>query len=171
MSTKKRTKKTFQTFSASETQKLAAKLLAGFIEKAPESQALVLALQGDLGSGKTTFVQGLAMRLGIKKRITSPTFVLMKKFAIKHCTRFVRSQESGKDRFFTKLYHIDCYRINKPEDVLALGFKEIVSNPQNIIAIEWPEKIKSILPKNALRICFRVNGVDKRELKWYNKSV
>lgn len=152
MSTKKRTKKTFQTFSASKTQKLAAKLLAGFIEKAPENQALVLALQGDLGSGKTTFVQGLAMQLGIKKRITSPTFVLMKRFKI-------------SDVRFKDFFHIDCYRINKPEDVLALGFEEIVSNPQNIIAIEWPEKIKSILPKNALRINFQTTGIDERKVK------
>jgi len=125
-----------------QTKKL-AKLLAQECFK-KRNQSLIFALQGKLGAGKTTFIQSLAKGLGIKNKITSPTFVLMKKY---NC-----------------LYHIDCYRINSYKDILELDFQEIISNPRNIIAIEWAEKIKKILPKNTIWLKFKILSEKEREI-------
>jgi tRNA threonylcarbamoyladenosine biosynthesis protein TsaE len=84
------------TKSAEETQKLGKKI-AG--EMKSRKTAVVLGLQGDLGSGKTTFLQGFARGLNIKEKILSPTFVIMKKF-------------QAPTQNFKYLYHLDCYRIN-----------------------------------------------------------
>jgi tRNA threonylcarbamoyladenosine biosynthesis protein TsaE len=136
------------TNSAEETQKLGEKLAK---EIKSGKTAVVLGLQGDLGGGKTTFLQGFAKGLNIKEKILSPTFVILKHFKIK-------SSE------FEDFYHVDCYRINQPEDILELGFKEIISNPKNILAIEWPERILKILPKTAVTIKFLFIDENKREI-------
>ena len=118
--------------------------------------ALIIGLEGDLGGGKTTFLQGFAKGLGIKEKILSPTFVIMRKFQIVRCSHAA----SFKFRYF---YHIDCYRIKKPEEILDLGFREVMSNPRNIIAIEWAEKIKKILPKDAIWVDFEfINKKNRR---------
>jgi tRNA threonylcarbamoyladenosine biosynthesis protein TsaE len=109
------------------------------------NQALVFGLVGELGSGKTTFIKGFAKGLGIKKRLTSPTFVLLKKHK--------------------NFYHIDCYRIKNPKDILDLDFLEIVSNPKNIIIIEWAERVKKILPKDTIWIKFKIISPKQREIK------
>ena len=62
------------------------------------------------------------------------------------------------------LYHFDCYRINKAKEILDLGFEEIISNPNNIVVIEWAERVKKILPKNTLWITFKFINEDKREI-------
>ncbi len=132
-----------KTFSSRETQKIAVLLAKEILkQKGPffMNQALVLLLSGDLGTGKTTFVQGFMKGAGIKKKITSPTFTLVKSYKVK----------SYKD--YKKIYHIDCYRIFKPKDILSTGIKEILNNPQNIVLIEWPKRIKWILPKNVIII-------------------
>ena len=131
--------------SPAETKKFAGLLAEQlFKKKSRRRGALVLALTGDLGSGKTTFVQGFLRDLGIRGRITSPTFVLIKKYKLK-CSRLHAS-------CFMTAYHIDCYRIKKPSELLKLGLKEILENPQNIVLIEWAEKIRRALPKNAIWI-------------------
>jgi len=121
-------------------------------------QAFVLALKGDLGSGKTTFLQGFAKGLGIKDKILSPTFNICKKYQIPACDRPGLSQEN---RVYARFYHFDCYRIKKPKEILDLGFKEIIKNPENIVAIEWPENIKKIIPKTALWMSFDFKGQDR----------
>jgi len=141
----KKTNKIFNTFSQKETQKLAGSILADLIKKSPKNKALILALQGNLGSGKTTFTQGLAKFLKIKGRVNSPTFVVMKRFK--------------------NFYHLDCYRLETAEDVLELGFQEIMSNPKNIVVIEWPEKIKKFLPKEAIYLKFKFINEAQREVK------
>ena len=133
-----------------ETEKLArmlAKEILRYKKVYPERsrRALVFGLIGNLGAGKTTFIQAFAKGLGIKSKITSPTFVLMKKYK--------------------NLYHIDCYRIKNAKDILELDFKEITSNPLHIIMIEWAEKIKSILPKDAIRIKFKIIGKNGRKIE------
>jgi len=95
---------------------------------------LIIGLTGDLGSGKTTFIQGFLKGLGVKQRITSPTFVIFKRYEI-------------KNEKYKNVYHIDCYRLNKPEEILKLDFKEIISNSKNIVLIEWAEKLKKVLPQ------------------------
>jgi len=127
----------FLTKNEKQTREL-AKVLAQEILKKPlkTKNALVLAFQGNLGTGKTTFIQAFAKGLGIKNRLTSPTFVLMKKY--------------------NNLYHFDCYRIKNYKDMESLDFKEIISNSKNIIVIEWAEKIKNKLPKDTIWLKFKI---------------
>ncbi|MFH1180849.1 MAG: tRNA (adenosine(37)-N6)-threonylcarbamoyltransferase complex ATPase subunit type 1 TsaE [bacterium] len=129
----------------------AGKVLAEEILETSGQKSFVLGLEGELGGGKTTFLQGFAQGLGIKEKITSPTFVIMKRFKIKNLK-------------FKNFYHFDCYRIQKAEEISVTGLKEIISDPQNIVAIEWSERIKKIMPKNALRLSFVYMGKDKRKI-------
>ncbi len=115
-----------------------------------------LALYGNLGSGKTTFVQGFAKGLGIKSKIISPTFIIVRKYDIR-----IKKQESRIKNF----YHIDLYRIESEKDVEGLGLKEILNDKSNIVAIEWPEKIEKILPKKRINLYFEYLGDNKREIK------
>ena len=124
-----------------QTKKLGEILAKEVLKTNPKKRALVIGLEGDLGGGKTTFLQGFAKGLGIKEKITSPTFIIFRKFII-HNSKF------------TILYHIDCYRISNPKEILDLGFKEIISNPKNIVTIEWADRIRKILLKDTLRLKF-----------------
>jgi len=130
--------------SASVTQ---TKKIAGDLAKnlKPNRKALVIGLTGELGSGKTTFIQGFARTLGVKDRIVSPTFVLMRRHK--------------------NLIHIDAYRIDKPKEILGLEWREMTNNPQNIILVEWVEKIKEILPKKYIQVDFKHIDKNKRWIK------
>ena len=124
-----------------EETKEAAKV---FLQKLlPENNcATVVALSGDLGSGKTTFVQSIAKILGIKENLTSPTFVLIKNYTL----------DASR---FTLLFHIDAYRLKNGEELKKLGWDETVSNPKNLIFIEWPENVSNAIPKNAIKMSFQ----------------
>jgi len=123
------------------------------------TRAQILALQGELGGGKTTFLQGFARGLGIKKRILSPTFLILKKFKV----------QSPDFKFF---YHIDCYRIKNVKEILDLGFRKIVSDSKNIVAVEWADNILKILPKDTIFITLTFNNKNKRNItiRWPNKK-
>lgn len=133
--------KQYQTFSEKETKNLAKKL-AGKIKSG------VVALTGELGAGKTTFVQGFAKGLGIKETIISPTFVLIRQHKLSERKRV--------------LYHIDLYRLVGTIDIHALGIWEIISNPNNLILIEWAEKIENNLPEGVIKIKIKKKGLNKR---------
>jgi len=138
--------KKHKTKGAEETQKLGKELAEKILKQGPKSQAMVLALCGNLGGGKTTFLQGFAKGLGIKDKILSPTFVIMKRFK--------------------NFYHVDCYRLNSERDAAELGLKEIIANPNNIVAIEWPERIKKLIPKSAMKISFKLIDETTREINF-----
>lgn len=140
------------TNSPIQTKKLGKILAKEILKTHFQKKAFLIGLEGDLGGGKTTFLQGFARGLGIKQRILSPTFVLMKKFKIK------------PSKFFQHFYHIDCYRIEKPKEILDLGFKKIISNPKNIIAIEWADRIQKILPKNTIILKFKFINKSRRKI-------
>jgi len=106
--------------------------------KPTKTEATIFGLSGDLGSGKTAFVKEVATRLGInKEEVTSPTFVIEKIYSISHPN-------------FTHLIHIDAYRLNKSEELLNLGWQEILENKNNIIFIEWAELVPECIPKKGL---------------------
>ena len=119
-------------------------------------QALVVALEGELGAGKTTFVQGFAKALQIKSKIKSPTFVIIKKYRLNPDLRFKISN-------LKFIYHLDCYRLRNHLDLKTLGIKEIFKNPENVVLIEWSDRIKSILPKNHIQI--HIDHVSKNKRK------
>lgn len=111
----------------------------------------VIALHGDLGAGKTTLIKGIAQGLGIKKIITSPTFVLMNVYKVKDL------------RFKIKeLIHIDCYRIKNEKDILHIGADDYFGRPDAVVVIEWAEKIKNILPRERGDIIIKNSGECKR---------
>lgn len=126
--------------SSAETKKFAAVIAQDLLKKGPGKNAFVVALEGDLGAGKTTFVQGFFKGLGLKRVPNSPTFILMRRTAL-----------SGKK--FKNIFHVDAYRTDA-DSFAALGMKEIFADPRNIVLVEWPERIKKLLPKNILKIRF-----------------
>ncbi len=109
--------------------------------KSSSGRALVVGLTGDLGAGKTTFVQGLAKSLGIKKRILSPTFLIMRNYKI----------GAGG---FTRLFHVDAYRLRKEAELTPLYFKTVLNNPRHLILVEWSERIKNLLPRRSFWLRF-----------------
>ncbi len=119
------------------------------------NHAAVIALHGDLGSGKTTFTKRLAKKLGVDSVITSPTFVIEKRFNLNKST----------GHGFKKLIHIDTYRIDLQDELMKLNWQEDVSNPENIISIEWPENVNDILPKNTIHIYFEFLNETTRKLR------
>ncbi len=129
-----------KTRSATETKALAKEYVQ---QLEPQSTgAVVLALCGDLGAGKTTFIQGMAKALDLDHRdVTSPTFLIIKKHRIKKI-----------GRGFKRLIHIDCYRLNQVSEIANLGWSEIIAEPNNLVVIEWPDRIMSLLPKDTQMI-------------------
>ncbi len=116
-----------------ETQKIAEDFVSSLSPK--DSSALVVGLYGDLGAGKTTFTQSVAKALGVGETVTSPTFVIEKIYEL-----------SGQK--FTHLIHIDAYRLEKSDELLHLGWKEVIADPKNLILIEWPERVDDIMPEH-----------------------
>lgn len=142
------------TKSAQETCRLGASF-ADYLKKEYEKKkgARVIALVGNLGSGKTTFVQCVARALGITQRTISPTFVIMRKY---------------QGRKFC-LYHVDLYRIGVgKEEFLSLGIPDLWKQDGNIIMIEWAEKIREFLPKDTIWINFEVISEEKRRIRYEN---
>lgn len=146
------------TKSAEETKKIAANLAEELKKQSLFKNAFIIALEGNLGSGKTTFIQGLAMGLRVRENVLSPTFLILKQFPIAFSAR------GGPALGWKNLYHIDAYRLKNPKELLDLGFKDLLNNPENMIVIEWADKIKKILPKNILKINFLNLGKNKRKI-------
>ena len=100
----------------------------------PKPHAIVVALIGELGAGKTTFVQKFAKALGITEPVLSPTFVILKKYG--------------------NLVHIDAYRLESAKELEALEIYDLIADPNNVIFIEWADRVKEILPDNSITIHF-----------------
>jgi tRNA threonylcarbamoyladenosine biosynthesis protein TsaE len=117
----------------------------------------ILALSGELGSGKTAFVQGLAQALGIREKIQSPTFVLMKWYQIPE-----PSQRFHRFHQFHHFVHVDAYRLDRPSEARHLNLKSIFRDPDALVAIEWADRIRRFIPKKAIWIHFRHKAKTKR---------
>jgi tRNA threonylcarbamoyladenosine biosynthesis protein TsaE len=109
-----------------------------------KDNATVIALSGDLGAGKTTITKEIAKQLGIKEIVVSPTFVIMKIYKLESNSKHYSN--------FKKLIHIDAYRIEDAKEFINFDWEEIISDKENLVILEWPEKIKNIIPKNAIKI-------------------
>lgn len=130
------------TNSSEETKSIARKF-------AQEVSGGIIALVGDLGAGKTTFTQGFAEGLGIKGKIISPTFVLIRQHQIPKLKK--------------TLYHLDLYRLEKLEDIKQLAIDEL-STDKNIVLVEWAEKAKELLPADTIWINFKSLNENSREI-------
>lgn len=135
----------FVSRSAAETKRIARDILRRFSGRG--RRPLILALSGDLGSGKTTFIQGLAQPLGIQEKIQSPTFVLMKRYRIRQ-----RRKHPLPYRHFM---HLDAYRIESLAEARRLGIPRALSDPNALAVVEWADRIKKIVPNKAVWVCFR----------------
>lgn len=113
----------------------------------------IVALYGNLGAGKTTFVKGMASGLGIAKRLISPTFILIRTYDVKNNKKGIK-----------RLYHLDLYRLENDKDFKSLGLEELLEDSHSVIAIEWAEKMKNALPKKRWEILFNDIDEKKREL-------
>ena len=109
----------------------------------------VVCLEGDLGAGKTTFVQGLAAALGLPGRVTSPTFCLVQE----------HGPVDGR-----MLVHMDLYRLSSEDDVIAIGWEDYLSRGA-VIAVEWPERAGSLIPADARHVAFAIlDGEESRRI-------
>ena len=136
------------TASAAETQALARELAATL---PPDS---TLALHGDLGVGKTTFVQGLARGLGITEPVTSPTFNI---YTLHHAP-------SGPGHGGRTLVHLDAYRLDRPQQVEDLLLEDFLVSPW-CLAVEWPERIAGWLPPDALHLDLGIAADERHTLR------
>jgi tRNA threonylcarbamoyladenosine biosynthesis protein TsaE len=120
------------------------------------SRAHVVGLSGDLGSGKTAFVQRVAKELGVSHHVTSPTFTLLQSYPTLHPV-------------FRKLVHVDAYRLS-PDESDTIGWGEYLSNPENLILVEWPERL-SAFPKDVPQLHFNFIDHDTREITSHVNAV
>jgi tRNA threonylcarbamoyladenosine biosynthesis protein TsaE len=133
--------------SLKDTDNLAKDFLSK-IEKG--EKATIVALSGELGSGKTAFVKCVAKNLGINEDITSPTFVIMKNYGL-----------STKN--YKLLIHIDAYRLNSYKELENLRWQEIYNDPNNLIFLEWPERVLELIPNDAKKINFEfIDGTTRK---------
>ena len=133
-----------ETENSEETVRL-GKDLSSYIE-----QGDVLALVGELASGKTTFIQGMLIGLKYTKPVTSPTFTLINEY----------------DAMYPVI-HMDCYREANLNRWIKVGFHDYI-NAENIVIIEWADRISSLLPVDHIQIGFTHRGKNKREIKLQN---
>ncbi len=138
------------------TRDTVPQVTASILEKAREldlTNATVISLSGELGAGKTTLTQEIARQLKVKENIISPTFVIMKKYEV-------------TDEKFKYLIHIDAYRLEKSEELMKLGWQEILEDKNNLIIIEWPENVPDCIPKDALTVKISHIDGDTREIEF-----
>lgn len=125
--------------SPAKTQRIAWKIIEKESRK-PRVGALCVALIGELGAGKTTLVQGIGKKLGIKQRMTSPTFLLMREFPLEKTWNGIK-----------RVYHFDWYRLKDKKQILDLGWDDILKDSANLVLVEWADKFPKLLPDG--RIC------------------
>ncbi len=119
-----------------------------------DTQAMVVALSGDLGAGKTTFIQQLAQILGIEETVTSPTFVIMKSY-------------ETTDEVFETLVHMDAYRIEDDSELAPLNFSAILEQPKTLVCIEWAERISAFLPPQTIKMDLESLPHGKHQVTYY----
>jgi tRNA threonylcarbamoyladenosine biosynthesis protein TsaE len=125
-----------------------------------------IALIGELGAGKTVLIKGLAAGLGIKKTITSPTFVLMKL----HTTDKHGQARTSTDKI-KWLCHVDAYRLKSGQDLIDIGLKDWLGQSDTVTVIEWADRIKEVLPKNKIMIELKMEKEKDERILTTNMSV
>ncbi|MGM0482611.1 MAG: tRNA (adenosine(37)-N6)-threonylcarbamoyltransferase complex ATPase subunit type 1 TsaE [Patescibacteria group bacterium] len=137
------------TESEEETREAAKEILGKIINGQTRHKATVLALFGDLGSGKTVFVKGISEALGIKERVVSPTFIIERRYSVNY-------------ERFSLLIHIDAYRLEKGDDLSALNWRQELEKKDRIVCLEWPENVKEELPRDIFSVYFSALSKERR---------
>lgn len=132
-----------------------AELFLNEISKSEVNGAVVVAISGDLGAGKTTLVQILAKLLGVQDLVTSPTFTIMKGY------------ETTPGAPFTTLIHMDAYRIEEEDELRPLRLAELMEQPQTLICIEWAERIYEALPKDTHFLALTMTDANVRQITYH----
>ena len=144
--------------SSAQTQRLGMRL--GELLRGGE----LLLLEGQLGTGKTTFTQGLAMGMGITEIVSSPTFTLLKEYQGQPVPIMEPRQNAlPQQRIGPPLYHFDLYRLENPEEIIDLGFEDYFFS-SGVCVIEWADKANLLWPKEHLRIRLKMMSETKRGL-------
>ncbi len=134
-------------------------VLAHFLEQHKNSgKATVLTLAGDLGAGKTTFVQHVAAAFGVEESVVSPTFII------------VRAHQTKKGGF-SRMIHIDAYRLENKEELSPLKLEAVFNDKDALVCIEWPEKLFGTVPEGAIEVTLATIGEEVRELTTKNKEL
>ncbi len=148
------TETTWTVASVEELKAVAGELVGLWKQQKYTESAVVIALSGDLGAGKTTFVQQIAQILGITETVTSPTFVIMKRY-------------ETSDVVFQTLIHMDAYRIEDDSAMGPLNFPALLAQPNTLICIEWAERISAFLPPRTITIDLESLPHGKHKLTYY----
>ncbi len=119
----------------------------------PGKRATLVTLSGELGAGKTTFTQAVAKALGVTEPVTSPTFVLEKIYSL------------PPEQSFTKLVHIDAYRLKSGQELAALNFDALMASAENLIVLEWPERVVDMLPEPSVALTITLEPDGSRTLR------
>lgn len=143
-------RKTHVSKNEKETAALARAFIRELATKKP-ARALVVALSGDLGAGKTAFVRAAARALGVRRAVSSPTFVIIKRHAL------------PRGRKHSHLFHIDAYRLKSAKELMHLGWRDITADPRHIVFIEWPELVPGALPRGTSRVCIEYLEGNRRK--------
>jgi tRNA threonylcarbamoyladenosine biosynthesis protein TsaE len=152
-------------YSLEDTKKFAEFVLDQVLKERKEKMnseesllALVLVLKGDLGSGKTAFTKFIGELLGVSEEVTSPTFSIEK--------RYKTSIENREKFGIETLIHIDAFRLESGNEILAIDFEETLKDPKNLICFEWPEMVSDIgiLPQDAPIIEFEFVDENTRNM-------
>ncbi len=130
-----------------DVEQIAGDFLQKIVENNSAKNATVVFLSGELGAGKTTFTKNFAKILGIKERLSSPTFIIFKKYKIPQ-----NKKNKELNINFKNFFHIDAYRLKDEKDLLHLGWEEILKDKENLIFIEWGEIVSKIIPKKHFKI-------------------
>jgi len=138
-------------FNLKDINKVAERILED-VNKRNFKNAKVVTLSGDLGAGKTTLTQEIAKALGIKEKVISPTFVIMKKYKTTHDS-------------FKQLVHIDAYRLEKSQELMSLGWSDLLKDEGNLIILEWPEKVLECLNNDIYKVILNHEDEENRSIE------
>lgn len=141
------------THSAEETRAFGKKLAGEIVP------GTTLCLQGDLGAGKTTLVQGLLESLGAERPYVSPTFVIMKQYDL----------PAPSVTGIRRIYHADAYRVEE-KDFREIGFAEWCADDEGLVILEWPERVSNMLPKKRIDVTLQSLSETEREISLKENS-
>ncbi len=147
-------------FSLEQLSQVAQQVVTKIHQSSSQDHATLVTFSGDLGAGKTTLIKEIAKQLGVTDDLQSPTYVIYKKYSLRSATAESLPLKEGD----YELIHADMYRLESSGEILKLGWNELLADPQNILLVEWPEKIADVIPPWVVRVILSHRGLDARSI-------